>query len=310
MKLVIKSFLTIVALSSLLLLSANFLHARDITPSVVYSQVDLISRDISLIKEHFNITDSVTQRIIKTNLKPRHVWQITYEVLVKINILRSKLQLPVIAVNSLEPVKNIPPALVYEQTQRILTELRIIRERLGIDRDVGAPILFKDKSPVDVFNSLNRISQELDIINGKSFTASHVFAQAIRILEDVNAIIDKLNVEDTTIPPGKREKTTPAHSFKTAFRLLREIQRLQMLAAIERTDFDHMRSDNVTPGDVFGLAEMILAELQTIKAYLGLKHAITPPALYYEEKKPEDVQQILGWTLRRVRLIKQLGAYK
>ncbi len=48
---------------------------------------------------------------------------------------------------------------------------------------------------------------------------------------------------------------------------------------------------------------MIIAELQTIKAYIGLKHYITPVATTYRDKTPAHVEQLMSWNLRKVSLI-------
>ncbi len=299
-------FSTLFFITTIALCDISSALEHHITSSDVYSNADLIARELDLIGNHFGITGAITPRVVDTNLKPRHVWQKTYEVLVKINILRNKHDLPVIAVNSIEPLKHIPPVLVYEQTERIITEVKILKFRLGINKTIKRNQKFSNRSPIDVFNKLNYVSNRLDTINGEAFAPAHVFAQVMRILDDVNLIIYTLNIADDTIPPGKKADSTPADSYETALALLKEIQRLQLPAAIDRIDFSSLRTDNIVPGDVFEMSIIVLAELQTIKAYLGLRHSFTPPAKYYERKVPGDVQQILGWALRRLKLIKSL----
>ncbi len=277
-----------------------------VTPSDVFAQAVQITEEIEILKKHFNVTGSVEVEEVKSNLKPRHVWQETYDILVKINILREKSGLPIIAVNSLEPVKEINPVLVYEQTRRILLELEIVKFRLDIKEQRGKLKKFAGKTPSDVFNKINYISHHLDLINGASFTPSFVFAQSMRVLEDVVTIINALDIKDDTIPPTKNKAAKPADTFHTGFTLLEGIQRLQRKAGIEPTDFSHLKAEKITPTEVFDLAEMMLAELQVVKAHIGLKHAMTPPAKHYEGKVPGDVQQIFGWALRKMKLIKSL----
>lgn len=280
--------------------------AEEVTPSVVFARTIQIAEEIEILKRHFKVREIIKVKEVKTNLKPRHVWQKTYEILVKINILRAKQGLPILAVNSLEPVKNLDPILVYEQAKRILLELEIIKLRLNIEEKRGRLKTFTGKTPSDVFNKLNFISREMDLINGESFTPSAVFSQSMRLLEDVVTIINALDIKDDTIPPTKNLEAKSEDTFHTGFALLQEIQRLHRMSGMELTDFSHFKTGEITPTRVFDLTEMMLAELQVVKAHIGLKHAMTPPAKHYEEMVPGDVQQILGWALRKMKLIKSL----
>ncbi len=288
--------------------SAPGIHGAElaVTPSDVYGQADFIIREIELLKAHFNISDTGKVRRIRVEFKPRHVWQKSYEILIKINILREKLGYPVIEVNSLEPVMNITPVLVFEQARRIQTELGLLKMRLGI---VGGPDGyegFSGKSSSDVYQLLNTISLGLDGINGTGFTPSHVFAQVMRVHWDVVTLLDALEINDVSTPPSRRENTAPVDVFTLSMQFLKEVGRLQTSGGIPKTDFSDLWSDRITPTEVFGAMEIIVAELQTLKANLGLKHAMTPPAAFYEGKTPTDVYQILGWTLRKLKLIKSL----
>ena len=75
---------------------------------------------------------------------------------------------------------------------------------------------------------------------------------------------------------------------------------------IERTNYSSLDKIKITPEDTFILIGMASAEFQTIKAHLGLKHSITPSALFYENKEPTDVEQLINWLTKRIKLIKTL----
>lgn len=277
-----------------------------VTPNEVYRQVDQIFKEVTIIRQHFQIPTQTTPERIRINFKPRHVWQKTYEVLLKINILRTAKRLPIIEPNSLEPVPDVEPILAFEQTERILTELKILKFRFNIQKRSRPSKKFTGKTPSDVFNYLNHVSFNMDLINGTGFTPSYTFAQAMRIHDDVVNILNILEIKDTTDPPSKRKGVIPRDVFESCEQILDEIGRIQQKAGIERTDFSNMKIEPVTPTEVFGAMEVILAELQPLKASLGAKHIITPPANHYNGKKPSDVIQILFWTLRKLQLIQKL----
>jgi len=281
------------------------LIAFEVTPTRVYEKTLVIKKEINLLKEELSLTKEKKYKDVSVDLKPRHVWQRSYMVLMKINILRERLGFPKITVGSMEAVKRIDPILPFEQTLRILAEIDILKLRLGVDKKVSFEKIKSRKNPIDVFNSLAYISYQLDILNTKEITPSYVFSEVMRIYEDVDLILNKLNIEDITYPP-KKEKSTPADSFDATFAVIKELQRLQKNAAIERIDFSvFKREDKILPSDVFNMVMMINAETQTIKAYLGIKD-LTKPAKEFEDKTPADVHQLLHWIAKRLSIIKNL----
>jgi hypothetical protein len=162
------------------------------------------------------------------------------------------------------------------------------------------------KEPIDVFNLLNRISYKLDIINGQHFTPSSVFSQSMRILADMDIILSRLNIRDNTKPAVKVAHDQPKDVFLTSLTILHEIQRLQSMAGIEHVEFGSQPNREISPSDVFNISGMILAELQPVKAHLDLRHAITPPANFFQNRSPGNVNQVLGWVLKKLRQIRSL----
>ena len=279
----------------------------EITPSEVYTQVVKIDQEVNVLQEHFGITEEKKADVYTARLLPRHVWAKTYMIMVKINVLRNKLGLPRNEPNYTEPELNLSPSLVFEQTQRLLAELHILKKRQGIVSNRATEQVFKNKRHIDVFNMLHHISYQLDVINNEEINPNYVFAEVMRIHEDIIHILRSLQLRDQTYPPGKEKKITPTDSLKASFSLMGEIQRLQRGAGITRTDFSAFnKRDRVLPSDVFNMVSMCLAELQTLKAQTGLKHNVTPPAAYHEGKSTSDVHQLLRWTTRMLRQIRQL----
>jgi len=283
--------------------------AIEISPNQVYAKIFQIKQEINILKQYFNITEETQPSSLNITFSPRHTWQKTYEVLIKINILREKLGLPIMAVSSWEPLQHLKPFHVYEQALRILTELELVKFHLNIQEKSASTVNVVGKTVTDNFNLLNVISHQLDLLNQESFNPSHVFAQAMRINEEVDAIIEALELKDTTNPPPQHKAIEPKHVFQTALNLLQEIIRVKDLVALENIDlnaFEIKSEQLITPSDVFNLTGIILAELQPLKAYLQLKHTFTPTAHHYENKIPAQVQQVLGWVVLKLKLIQTI----
>ena len=281
---------------------------QEVTASEVYAQVQRIHDEVLILKRHFKITAEIKAPVLRATLTPGHTWQKTYEVLYKLNILREKHGLPMIAVPSRSPRLSVPRFYVYEQALRVLSELAIFKFWLDI-QEVAPPLQsFTGKVPTDAYNLANQVSYELDLLNDLSFTPSHVFSQAMRISEDVLAILENLNIADNTIPPPKNKGVKPLGSYEAGLALLVEVIRIKGLAGLPSIDLNALQPQGtITPGEVFGLNGIILAELQPIKAQLEMFRSFTPTAEHYENKMPADVQQILGWSTRRLHLIKSLA---
>lgn len=294
----------------LFIVTGLYAKTREITPSDVYAQVDLIKREVYYLLDYYKIPYDKSKidkeaNSILTKMKPRNVWQKSYEVLIKINFLRSTHKLPIIEPVNMMPVLHLNPDLVYEQTQRIQTELHIFAIRKNISLPKFKIKAFTKKVPSDVFRGFTAISLAFDILNKKALTPSHVFGENMRIFDDITLILTALNIEDKTIPSKKNKKATPHDTFIIAQKTLEKIKQLQILAGIDYVDFSTYKKNSPTPSDVFSLSEMIIAELQTLKAYLGIT-TITPPAHRYKDKTPAEVDQLMHWNLRKLELIDTL----
>jgi len=281
-----------------------------VTSSEVYGQVMLIEEEVEFLLEHYKVVhhhhkngDKMTH--VSVELRPRDVWQKTYEIMIKINILRSRFDLETIEPVGITPVMNLSPDMVYGQTQRILTELSIFKMREGIVSPVFKKQEFKEKIPLDVFNALYHVSVLLDELNGAEIPLSFSYGETLRINDDITTVLQRLNIEDNTIPEMKNLSATPTDILNNSMLLLEKIKQLQILAGIAVVDFSEFKKTEAKERDVFEISQMVLAELQTIKAYVGIK-TITPGAEQYEGKTVAEVNQLMSWNLRKLNLIQSL----
>lgn len=281
-------------------------YAAEITPSDVYAQALRIEQETLELQRQLGITDAPeATKPIKTELLPRHVWAKTYMLLTKIALFREQKKMPAVRPVALEPLLNLTPFYSWAQTQRILTELKIVEQVLGLSIATPPTSVVTGKKPVDVFNKLNQISSLWNVLVGGQITPSYVYAEAMRLHEDVSMLLQFRNILDTALPPNKLENAIPADSLEEGFLVLREIQKLQLQVGVEPINLDefHVARQEARPQDVFTLIGFLVAELQPVKAKLGLKHSITPVAQYYDNKKPAEVTQLLGYINNKLRLL-------
>lgn len=289
------------------MLYAQGIRKVDVTPSIVYSNLLQLHKEVKLLKKYFHISKNPVYKDMKTKMYPRHARQRSYELFVKINILREKSGFPMIEPANMEPTLVNNPVFTYEQVQRLLREVDILKFLLGIKENVSKLKTIKGKTPTDVYNLINLISREFDLINGVEFTPSYVFSEAIRIYEDLEAVLDKLNIDDTTVPPAKIIISSPKDSYTTTMEFLGIIKALETQVGLPTIDYYAFERKNVTSSDVYEIIQIALSEIQVVKAYIGLRHNVTRGALRFEGKTPADVKQIMEWLLRKVKLINSLS---
>ncbi|MBF0621902.1 MAG: hypothetical protein HQL54_08235 [Magnetococcales bacterium] len=272
--------------------------------SEVYAEAVWIHKELSLIQRHMGVSALENVEQFNAVLKPHHVMAKSYLVLVKLNIFRSNNGLPRITPNALEPVRRLNPALVYGQTQRILTELRIIKRHFGINGQTPKPDVVPGKKPIDVFNRLHAISLDLDALNNQQIDPPYVFAEVMRLYEDVSYFLRQLGIKDNTFPPARQSNIIPGDSFKVSFGVMKEIQRIQRILGASHTSFSAFdKQQDVVPSDVFNMVSMCLAEFQIVKAHMKITR-ITPAAhLLTNNKTPDDIYQLLRWIRRKLRLV-------
>ena len=294
----------------LIILLTLGLSAKSITTNDVYSQVMLITDEVHFLLNHYGIEhdhESIIKRThISTKVKPRNTWQITYEIMIKINILRERHNLVSVEPINIVPVLELNPELVYEQTQRILTELKIFKTRENIITPPFKEKTYKGKTPLDVFVGLTHVSAGFDELNGGVFTPSYVFAEQMRLYDDITLLLEHLHINDTTIPKVKKVGATPEDVFDDSMKVLEKIKHLQISAGLEFVDFSAFKKGNETPAEVYTITQMIISELQNIKAYVGIK-TITRAAAKYNTKTPAEVGQLVSWNLRKLNLIHSLS---
>jgi len=286
------------------------LSAKIITPNDVYSQSMLIQDHIHFLLKHYGIKHDhkgiVKRTHISTILKPRNAWQKSYEILVKINMLRAIYNLSRIEPIGMEPVENLNPDMVYGMTQRVLAEIIIFEVRKDILTPTFKVKSYKNKTPLDVYNTFSHISASFDELNRSELSPSYVFSETMRIYDDITIILKHLGIKDATIPSSRLEQATPKDSLNVSMEVLHMINKIQRSVGIRTVDFSAFNKKNALPSDVYTITGMIIAELQTIKAYVGLTKSVTPPALSYSKKVPADIEQLMNWNLRKISLIKTL----
>lgn len=299
---------------SIFLIVSSALLSVEITPSEVYREAVKIEKEIDIIKNHFNIKEKLKPKTIKAKLYPRHSFQFGYILLARINDYREEVDLSITIEADIAPAESLNPNDVYDQTQRILLELRVLKKRMGINKKIKYVQKFRNKTPADVSNKLLESIYSINSLIGERINPNHVFAQVIRLKEDIDLILQALNIRDTSVPPEKNPGATPKDAFKAVEKLIDRINEIQKNIGIKRVSLEPFKpKGEVIPLNVYIGLNIAISELRTIKAYLEMYNSITPSSKRYKNKTPADVENVAGWCrnqLMLVRSLNTLGAVK
>jgi len=282
-----------------------FSEEKVVTPTEVYGYVSQLEGEIELLKKYFNVNKKTLAKNVEANLYPRHVWQKVYMLLIRLNMFRSKHGMARVAPAMLQPMENMTPLHSWAEIQRVLAEFKYFRYELDINGESFPSKEAGQKRVVDVYNKLSQVELDLQDVIGEPIGMSFIYSEVLRLNEDINNVITKLEIEDLGVPPQKIENATLEDGLKATFVLMEAIQSLQKKLGVDTVDFTPFyKTEDVSAADIFNMVGMCIAEMQFLKAKLGLKDMMIPIPEYRVAKNVAEVTQLLGYTTDKLKMIK------
>ncbi len=276
------------------------------TPDDVFQVAGHILKELRKYKASRGIRIKIKKDKAAEGLTPQHVYRKTLECLNKVDQIRLNKGIGDTALPD-PPLRTITPTEVYDLVTRLDMELEIIYNK---DKFKYTPWYidtgdFKEnKTPSDVYNRMQIISDELDIILGSGgYTPNEVYGLAENINREIRLILKKLDykIPVLSIPfkPGLRPRDTLASSYK----LFGLIKKIQHRAGIFTPFIPAVSPElNVTPNDVYNELQMIFAEISVLKAHLNIIISL-PETGVFKNKTPSHVEQNLLNSIELVHIL-------
>lgn len=284
-------------------------YANSITCNEVDEGISQVEREMALLKCHLGIKEVIQTTPLESNLLCQNNWVLSAVLLTKISLFQHKHGMVIVQPNTIEPYRELEPFYVWSQVQRILAEITVIKKWLDISETIDPVVVSTSaKRPIDIFNHLRQLSAEWDLLLGGGIIPNHVYGEAIQLNEEIGILLTHFGIVDNVAPPLRNHNATPQDSFEAAFVVLDEVQRLQTQSGIKLVDFSSFHKiNNIVPNDVLTMIAIIRGEIQILKAYLGITRNATAGIIsHYQNKRPTDVHQVLGYFANRLRLIRML----
>ncbi len=266
------------------------------TPDDVFNAAGHILRELNEYKSNLGIHVKVKQNPPAEGLAPQHVYRKTLECLQQVNQLRIRKGIGETAMPD-PPLRLITPNEVYDLVTRLDMELEVIYRKdkfKYIQWYTETNNFTGKKTPGDVYNRMQTISGELDILLGsQGYSPDDVYGLAENINREIRLILTSLDykIPHLSIPfkPGLKPRDTLAASY----RLFSLVKKIQHRAGIFTPFIPAVLPTlNVTPNDVYNELQMIFAEITVLKMHLKIFVSLPDTdRIKFKNKTPSHVEQ-------------------
>ncbi len=264
-------------------------------PADVYACLLQAKKEVELLRRQARVRQRWPRVEKQPDRYPRHVLQKCYEVLEKINRLRSIEGMGPITIPQY-PTRRITPNEVLTAAKRMLAELRLLtRGQEHVSHPAPSPRPRRRVGYGDNYAMLQEISLALDPVMGvRGFSPDDVFAQSIRVLNNARFLRMSQNLSlDIPAPPRGRGGRSN-HALIAAVALLDKIARAEHNLWMKPCRVPPIPRRRIEPNEVYDSLQIVLAELQRIKYRLGLERHFPIPVVE-RGKTPDDVIRNLKW---------------
>ena len=279
----------------LLCLSAGDGRAQAVTSDHVYQSVrDAQAEVLLLLNANFSPTDLPKVELLKGR-QPRHVVQEVYRLLRRMTLLRQINGLrtpPLIPL----PVREMTPLDVMARMDRLLSEIRGLREPFAIELDPKPAEVPEGKTSSDVLVELRILGVLIQRLDLPTVVQNDVFRIALAIKADAEQIRVTLGAPEPRATPADQRGMKSRHVYVRSLHLLNKLKRIveegKDLAIPGGVVPPPPKTGRIRPADLLDTMLVIQADLSSLKAVVGA----TRPAPEFPPqvgKTPNDVYRLV-----------------
>jgi len=300
-------FISLCVFTTVFLPTKEPLAQEKITPSEVYSQMLVISRELIEIKNLNEVSRQdikISANILLNEIQPRHVIQKSIEIEDRLDQLTRLLGHRGKAIEPM-PITNVKPSDVLRRANSIIERMQILRKMNGRAGDLEIPPKNFGKRPSNVYAVLTRINIILDLLGTPSTRPSQVCrrAQLISLLlekfcRDVQCFLPSRTGK---IPASKKPREVYIESFKLINLLPTLLEKLntKIPGGVVAQEIKH---GAITPAFVNDNLGTIVADLLAVNAALGKSGSVQLPPLR-QAINPTEVWSEISYSVQVARSI-------
>ncbi len=259
-----------VLLPALLFVPVVTVTAADKSSSHVYQITENIVSEIDILREAIGVYDEPTEPDPQWGKSPIHVYSKGLEVLEKISKAQRKLGMIPSEVGEI-PLREVAPSDTFELAEKILLQLRSMKEQLYVDDKIEEAEFVGAKMPSQVYENLWVASYMLDGLT-PPIKAKDVYRNIRYLHEELGLIATKLGVTLDLESPKIKGRKRLRHVGQQALRALYKVRNLELrLDEMIATNVPNITLVRITPSDIYDMTNMLLAEMVRIKVHLKIE---------------------------------------
>ncbi len=263
-------------------LAMDELLGKGFSPTDNYKQSVLILDIINFIRNSQGIYNEVDIPNKKSRKHPNHVLYATNELLQKISIAEKKLWMQAVDVPK-SPQRIITPTEVYDAMQIVITELKRIRRRLGIERSYESKNIDGSKTPSDVLQNIEyaiklfpsfEVSRDLIQYDKDSLkkTINDIYGLSEFILNKVNYLKEVKGIKVNSKEPPMIYSLNQMHIYQKAIETMEKINKLRIKDKLYEVAVPKSPLKKKSTSAVYELLLMIDDEISIIMEKNGVKN--------------------------------------
>ncbi len=263
-------------------LAMDELLGKGFSPTDNYEQSLLIIDVIKFLRNTQSIYSDKPLPEKQNRKHPNHVLYATHQLLNKISDAEKRLWMDPVDVPQ-NPQRIITPTEVYDSMQTIVTELKRIRRRIGVERFYEAPVVAQTKNPSDVLQNIEyaielfpdfEISKDLKQYDIKSLTKTidELYALSAFVLRKINYLkkYKGILVSSTEIP--YIHNLNEMHVYQKSIETMEKINKMRLVNGLYEVAVPKSPTKKKKSNDIFDILLMIDDEISIVMKKNGVKN--------------------------------------
>ena len=245
-----------------------------VTPSHVHqATLDLIA-EIEILRRATGVADDPREAEAGEEQSATHAYAKSLEIMEKTARFQKRLGMIPVDVQRM-PAGHIAQKDVSRNVRAIIEELRRVKRQLVIEDEIEPAPFAGGKAPSLVYRNLRDASLLLDGLVGRPTNSNDVYANVLRIHDEMELIAVSLKVQIERDPPpieGARESKDVAQQV---LRATYKVVNLQTRLGMDSSDLPQAAMVGATPAEALDATNILLAEMVRIRTHLNIHQ---PPA--------------------------------
>ncbi len=256
------------------------LGIRGFSPDDVYAQAKYVAEIVRFLRLSQNLPNTVAMPARLKNQHPNHALKASYQLLARISQAERNLWMQPELVPEV-PRRVIRPTEVFDALQIVIAELKRIKFRLGVERNIPLPAIEKGKSPSDVVQLLAWAQAAMPGFELQRPLFQYDQRALVRKPADVMKVANQIDqglrnyqqqrgIRSVPLQAPMTPSLAPKHVYQKTLVNLDKVARLRQQVGLGATVVPRYPLRSITPNEVYELTIRLRDELDLVYQTSGI----------------------------------------